>query len=173
MAPRGPPAVRRGYAATAAGRNAYAAAYGASWMRAPVERYVGRFHRRSQRTYTPSGPARDDLRRLGVPDVEVWGRGVDGEVFNSRHRSAEWRTRLELGDRFTFLHVGRLASEKRVDQIVTAYGEVLSRVPRDSTRLVIAGAGPREATLRAAAPPGTTFLGPARPARAEVPLARS
>jgi phosphatidylinositol alpha 1,6-mannosyltransferase len=55
--------------------------------------------------------------------------------------------------------VGRLAAEKRVEHIVQAYGVAQRMLPPDSTRLIIAGAGPQEPVLRAAAPPGTIFLG--------------
>jgi len=137
----------------------YAAAYGAPWLRATVAAYIARFHRRSERTYTPSGPARDDLMRSGVADVEVWGRGVDGNTYNPAHRSAAWRERLGLGERFAFLHVGRLAAEKRVEQIVEAYAAAQRRLPPDSTRLIIAGAGPRQSAIRAAAPADTIMLG--------------
>ena len=137
----------------------YMPAYGLPWLEKSVGRYLGRFHRRSARAYTPSGPAREDLLRGGVRDVEVWGRGVDADLYNPRNRSENLRAKLELGDRFTFLHVGRLASEKRVEQIVAAYAIALRGLPPDSTRLVIAGAGPRQDTIRAAAPPGTIFLG--------------
>jgi glycosyltransferase involved in cell wall biosynthesis len=137
----------------------YAAAYGAPWLRAGVAAYIARFHRRSERTYTPSGPARSDLLRTGVTDVEVWGRGVDAVTYNPSHRSAAWRDRLALGDRVAFLYVGRLAAEKRVEQIVDAYTAALERLPPDSTRLIIAGAGPRESAIRASAPAGTVMLG--------------
>ena len=137
----------------------YAAAYGIPWMRGPISRYIARFHRRSRRTYTPSHPAREDLLRNGAGDVEVWGRGVDIAAYHPQHRSAAWRERLGLGDRFTFVYVGRLAAEKRVEHIVRAYAIAQSRLPGDSTRLVIAGAGPQEPALRASAPSGTIFLG--------------
>jgi len=128
-------------------------------MRGPISRYIARFHRRSRRTYTPSYPARDDLRRTGVEDVEVWGRGVDIDAYHPRHRSAAWRDQHGIGDRFAFLYVGRLAAEKRVEQIAEAYGVARRTLPPDSTRLVIAGAGPQEAAVRALAPPDTIFLG--------------
>ena len=137
----------------------YTTAYGAPWLTRAVSAYLSRFHRRSRRTYTPSGPARSDLMATGVSDVEVWGRGVDGETYNPRHRSTAWRERLGLGDRFAFLYVGRLASEKRIDHIIEAYAIARRALPPDSTRLVIAGAGPREAAVRSTAPPDTVFLG--------------
>jgi glycosyltransferase involved in cell wall biosynthesis len=137
----------------------YMPAYGLPWLEKTVWNYLGRFHKRSARVYTPSGPAREDLLRRGVRDVEVWGRGVDAEVYNPINRSESLRASLNLGDRFTFLHVGRLAFEKRVDQIVAAYAAALPHLPPDSTRLVIAGAGPRQDEIRAEAPAGTIFMG--------------
>jgi glycosyltransferase involved in cell wall biosynthesis len=137
----------------------YTDSYGIPWLRGTIESYITRFHRRSRRTYTPSAPSREDLLRCGIRDVEVWGRGVDVAAYNPRLRSEALRERLGLGRRFTFLYVGRLAHEKNVEQIVEAYRLALPSLPADSTRLVIAGAGPREPVLRAAAPPGVTFLG--------------
>ncbi len=137
----------------------YAAAYGMPWLVRPLSAYLSRFHLRARRTYTPSGPARDDLWRIGVRDVEVWGRGVDAEKFHPARRSMELRNRLGLGGAFTFLYVGRLAAEKGVDVVFEAYRQVEAQLPAGSVRLVIAGAGPEEARLRTAAPTGTVFLG--------------
>jgi phosphatidylinositol alpha 1,6-mannosyltransferase len=133
--------------------------YGIGWLRKPVMSYLARFHRRSLRTYTPSAPSRADLLEHGVHDVEVWGRGVDISAYSRRHRSDALREKLGLGNRFTFLYVGRLAHEKNAEIIAEAYRKAIGMLPPDSTRLVIAGAGPREAAVRAAAPEGTIFLG--------------
>jgi glycosyltransferase involved in cell wall biosynthesis len=137
----------------------YAEAYGAGWLRTPVSRYIGRFHRRSRRVYTPSTASRKDLLALGPADVEVWGRGVDTEHFHPGRRSQELRALLGMGSRFTFLYVGRLAPEKRTDQVVAAFRLASGMLPRGVIHLVMAGSGPREAELRASAPPGVTFLG--------------
>ncbi len=137
----------------------YAEAYGAGWLRAPVSSYIGRFHRRSRRVYTPSSASRKDLLALGPEDVEVWGRGVDTEHFHPGRRSQELRAAFGMGSRFTFLYVGRLASEKRADQVIAAFRLARESLPRGVIHLVVAGTGPREAELRSAAPPGVTFLG--------------
>jgi glycosyltransferase involved in cell wall biosynthesis len=137
----------------------YAEAYGKSWLRGTVSSYLGRFHRRSRRVYTPSTVSRDDLMRLNVSDVEVWGRGVDAELFNPNRRNQEIRSRLGLGERFTFLYVGRLAPEKRPEQMMEAFRLAGALVPAGTIQLVIAGTGPLEAQLRATAPPGVVFLG--------------
>ncbi len=139
----------------------YADAYGLPWLRPSIARSIARFHRRSRRIYTPSSASGDDLRRMGVvvDAVEVWGRGVDTDIYTPARRSAALRARLGVVDRFLFLYVGRLAPEKRVTQVVEAYRIAASRLAPDSTRLVIAGAGPSEAAVRAAASESVIVLG--------------
>jgi phosphatidylinositol alpha 1,6-mannosyltransferase len=137
----------------------YTEAYGAHWLKGVVSRYIARFHKTSRRVYTPSTVARQDLLRLGLTDVEVWGRGVDIELFHPGRRGEALRAALGMGSRYTFLYVGRLASEKRADQVLDAFRLASEMLPRGVIHLVVAGTGPREAELRAAAPPGVSFLG--------------
>jgi phosphatidylinositol alpha 1,6-mannosyltransferase len=137
----------------------YADAYGKSWLRNAVSSYLRRFHQRSRRVYTPSTVSREDLLGLDLQDVEVWGRGVDAGLFRPARRSDECRAQLGLGDRFTFLYVGRLAAEKRPEQIVDAFRIAREMLPAGAIHLVIAGTGPCEDELRATAPPDVTFLG--------------
>ena len=137
----------------------YAEAYGAAWLRPAVTGYLGRFHRRSRRVYTPSQVTRRELLDLDLRDVEVWGRGVDTGVFHPGRRSQALRAELGMGSRFTFLYVGRLASEKRVDFVLEAFRQASTMVPRGVMHLILAGTGPCEAELKAAAPPEVTFLG--------------
>ncbi len=137
----------------------YAVAYGFPWLRPSVSRYIARFHRRSRRTYTPSVPARQDLVDMGVPRVEVWGRGVDVNVFHPRRRSIPLRSAYSIDGKFVFLHVGRLAAEKGVRRILEAFGAARELLPAGAMHLVIAGTGPEERALRTSAPPDVTFLG--------------
>jgi phosphatidylinositol alpha 1,6-mannosyltransferase len=122
----------------------YAEAYGLGWLRRPVSRYLGRFHHRSRRVYTPSTASRQDLLRLGLDDVEVWGRGVDTELFHPGRRSQAMRAALGIGSRFTFLYVGRLAPEKRAGQIIDAFRFASQLLPKGIIHLIMAGVGPRE-----------------------------
>ncbi len=57
------------------------------------------------------------------------------------------------------MYVGRLAPEKRAEQIVHAFRLASESLPRGVIHLIMAGTGPCEAKLRAAAPPGVAFLG--------------
>jgi phosphatidylinositol alpha 1,6-mannosyltransferase len=137
----------------------YAEAYGAPWLRGAMTGYLRRFHRRSLRVYTPSNVTRAELVGLGLSDVEVWGRGVDTAVFHPGRRSQRLRAELGMGSRFTFLYVGRLAAEKRVDFVLEAFRQASAIVPRGVMHLILAGTGPCEPELKAAAPPEVTFLG--------------
>jgi glycosyltransferase involved in cell wall biosynthesis len=99
------------------------------------------------------------VQRLGAPEVEVWGRGVDTELFHPGRRSQALRAALGMGSGFTFLYVGRLAPEKRPGQILEAFRLASETLPRGVIHLIVAGTGPLESELRAAAAPGVTFLG--------------
>jgi glycosyltransferase involved in cell wall biosynthesis len=137
----------------------YAESYGVPWLRGPVTRYLRRFHRRSRRVYTPSAVTQGELWSLGLDQVEVWGRGVDTTVFHPRRRSQELREALGMGSRFTFVYVGRLAAEKRVDVVLDAFRRAAALVPRGVIHLIIAGTGPQAAALKASAADGVSFLG--------------
>ncbi len=138
----------------------YTAEYGAAWLREPVRQYLRRFHLRSDRVYTPGLAARDELCGLGISTVEVWGRGVDAELFHPARRDVSLRQAYGGDDVFLLLHVGRLAAEKGVERIVEAFA-VARRLlgHRREIRLIIAGTGPREPALRKLAGEGVTFLG--------------
>ena len=137
----------------------YADAYGVSWLRRPVEQWISRVHRLADRTYTPSTVARAELERMGVQRTEVWGRGIDTDLFHPGHRSQALRVRLDIERAFTFLYVGRLAPEKNVALLLAAFDEVQRQRPPGSVRLLIVGHGPAEAALRRQAGAHVTFLG--------------
>jgi len=137
----------------------YTEAYGVPWLRRPVSRYIEHFHQRSARVFTPSAPARDDLRALGVRDVEVWGRGVDIAAFSPARRSQPLRVAYGVDDAVVFLHVGRLAAEKGVDRVIRAFNRARDLLPARAARLIIAGSGPAEMTLRDLAGPDVLFVG--------------
>jgi glycosyltransferase involved in cell wall biosynthesis len=137
----------------------YTDAYGMPWLHASVTNYLARFHRRAQRTYTPSVPARQDLLNMGLADVEVWGRGVDVDLFHPSKRSTPLRTALGIDEKFVFIHVGRLAAEKNVSVVLEAFRQARRLLPEGAVHLLVAGTGPVEQDLRRSAPESVTFLG--------------
>jgi phosphatidylinositol alpha 1,6-mannosyltransferase len=137
----------------------YTRSYGIAWLGGAVSSYLRRFHRRSRRVYTPSSVSREQLLRLGISDVEIWGRAVDTQLFHPGRRSQAMRAAFGIGSRFTFLYVGRLAPEKGVEHVLESFRLASDLLPKGVIHLILAGTGPREPALRAAAPPGVTFLG--------------
>ncbi len=135
----------------------YADSYGTPWLRPAIAGYIGRFHRRALRSYTPSAPAASDLRAMGVPHVEVWGRGVDTRTFAPTRRRTP--RRFEGSGVLTLLHVGRLAPEKGVERILDAFALARRQLGDGKIELVIAGTGPAEGELRRRAGAGVRFLG--------------
>ena len=96
-------------------------------------------------TLAPSRLIQSEMQRLGIKDVGLWKRGVDAEKFNPRYANADMRNALSDGhpEDVIMLYVGRLGSEKQIDQIKA----VLEQVP--GTRLALVGDGPARGDLKA------------------------
>ncbi len=155
-------AIRRGLPLTTSyhtdfGR--YTESYGVPWLRQSVQRYLARFHGAARCTFTPSGVARADLEHLGIAHGVTWGCGVDTALFHARHRNDLLRETMAPPGACIFLHVGRMAAEKGVEQIVAAYHLARSALPPDTIHLVVAGSGPRQDQVRAGGTDHVTFLG--------------
>lgn len=102
-----------------------------------------RIHADADLTLVPSSAYKEYLQTLGVARLAMWGRGVDAEQFNPRHRSPRLRTSWlsPNPDRVLVGYVGRLAPEKRVAAL-----NVLQSDPR--IQLVVIGDGPQRAELQ-------------------------
>jgi 1,2-diacylglycerol 3-alpha-glucosyltransferase len=89
----------------------------------------------------PTAFAERKLRAHGLTaPTFVLSNGVPADV-----RPARAEKPAELADKIVILCVGRLAAEKRQDQVIDA---VARSVFRDQIHLVLAGGGPREEMLR-------------------------
>ena len=103
------------------------------------------------RTLAPSSASAAELHAHGIERVWLWGRGVDTARFDPARRSDALRAELAPGGEVLVGYVGRLAVEKRVQDLAQVAG-----LP--GVRLVIVGSGPAEQAIRRALP-GATFLG--------------
>lgn len=77
--------------------------------------------------------------------IDVWKKGIDVDVFNPRFKSAAMRERMSNGhpEAPLFTYVGRLGSEKRLEDFVY----ILKQIPE--SRLALVGGGPSEDDLMA------------------------
>lgn len=133
---------------------AYAARYGFPSAEPLLWRQVQRIHQRATVTLAPSSYAERQLSQHRIDRVRRWGRGVDAERFAPGRRDEAWRARIAPGEGRIVGYVGRLASEKQVDDL-----RVLATLPH--VRLVIVGDGPLRARLEQLMPTAhfTGFLG--------------
>lgn len=80
------------------------------------------------------------LRLAGLPPADIIQPGIDLQHFSPGER-AEARRRVELpADAAVVLYVGRLAADKNVETLMTAFARLPPRTPRP--RLLIIGDGP-------------------------------
>jgi phosphatidylinositol alpha 1,6-mannosyltransferase len=110
-----------------------------SWLR--------RVHNTADLTLAPSSAIAYQLRRQGIGPIAMWGRGVDGELFDPRRRDERWRDEVGNG-RLLVGFVGRLAPEKRVELLAP-----VAHLP--GVQLVIVGDGPRRRSLQRLMPTAT------------------
>jgi len=113
---------------------------------AACAKWVGRIHKRSTRTLVPSRSSYLQLDGLGVPNLHVWGRGVDLDLFGPGNRNRElhdkWaRVGKKNGDQLVVGYVGRLAAEKQVRRL-------RELADLAGIRLVVVGDGPEMKWLR-------------------------
>ena len=119
-------------------------------------RYVRQLARQVDLVLVASDFARNDLARFGVTNTRRVPLGVDADTFHPsrRARRDQTRARWNLGGGPVALYTGRLTLEKQLMTAVRAWRQV--RTP--DAVLVLAGAGPQAAALKAAAGPNVRFL---------------
>jgi alpha-1,6-mannosyltransferase len=112
--------------------------------------YVRRLGRMVRATLAPSDFVARELECQGVDRVVRVSLGVDLGRFHPRRRAAaaETRRRHGLPEGPLAIYVGRLAAEKEVDLLLTAWREVERRT---GARLVLVGDGPARRRLHRSA----------------------
>jgi glycosyltransferase involved in cell wall biosynthesis len=125
--------------------------------------YFRWFHNQARVTLVPSQATRQRLLEGGVRHVEIWSRGVDGQLFHPRHRSVELRRALGLSeDGVLLVYVGLLAAEKNLSTLLAAFARLRRQfgpVRARSVCLALVGGGPLAARLQAHKPEGVFLVG--------------
>jgi len=120
----------------------FARHYGLTIAHDSLKKWVAKIHSRATRTLAPSKWSCEDLEKSGVQNVHLWQRGVDSIKFSPAKRDIDLRCELlgDRPDRKLVGYVGRLANEKRIDDLATLE-------KRDDIQLVIVGEGPARMRL--------------------------
>lgn len=137
--------------------DSYSRHYGLGWLELFVRRHLRRLHNRGDLTLVPSHQLASDLAINGYRNVRLVARGVDTALFNPARRNQALRTEWGVApDQLVVLHVGRLAPEKNLRLVFSAFKTIRQFVP--DARLVLVGDGPARRHLEAAHP-GHIFAG--------------
>jgi len=132
----------------------YMERYGLEFAGPLLEAITAAIHRPATISLAPTQDGKDFLHKIGIDNVELWGRGVDAELFRLERRTSasvrKLRERFAPDGERIIGYVGRLAPEKQVARLMEVCG-----IP--NTRVVIVGDGPDRLELedRFAGDPGT------------------
>lgn len=131
----------------------FAKQYGFGGAEKSLQKIIYRIHSQSDRTLAPSTASCLDLHLAGVPEVYLWRRGVNGNLFNPSKKSQQLRSVWRGADKNKLIvgFVGRLAQEKRVSDL-----QAIANNP--NLQLVIVGDGPHRKKLEKQLP-NALFLG--------------
>lgn len=121
----------------------YLERYGLSLAKPLMERITASIHQGATLNLAPTKQSADYLRAIGVENTDVWGRGVEVELFHPLQKldpeTHELRGQL-AGDQILVGFIGRLAPEKQVDRMRELFG-----LPNVS--FVVVGEGPERGRL--------------------------
>lgn len=131
--------------------HAYSRHYGIGWLQRPILAYLRKFHNRTSTTMVPTEALKRELDGCGFRNLRVIARGVDTQLFSPTRRDDALRAQWGAGsDTLVVLYVGRMAAEKNLAALVSAYEAM--RTERPDLRLVMVGDGPIRSELQQRCP---------------------
>jgi glycosyltransferase involved in cell wall biosynthesis len=127
--------------------HSYSTHYGVGFLKHVIGGYLRGFHNRAVCTFVPTRQLRAQLLGEGYRELEVVARGVDTRLFNPARRSPLLRRQwgVEDGDPVV-AYVGRIAPEKNLPLVLSAFAAMREREPR--ARLVLVGDGPARGQMQ-------------------------
>ena len=109
-----------------------------------LDKAVAAIHSPATLNLAPTAQTAQYLRNLGISSVDVWGRGVDLDLFHPNRKlepaTAALRAKWAPNGEKIVGYVGRLAAEKQVHRMAELFGT-------PNTRFVIVGDGPERKRL--------------------------
>lgn len=129
----------------------YSKHYGVGLLKKPIEGYLKKLHNLTQATMVPTRAMVAELQSRGYKNVTLMSRGVATELFHPDKRSMELRASWGVEpDTLVVVHVGRLAKEKNVPLVISAFRAIQSRGPK--AKLVFVGDGPMRTQVEMSCP---------------------
>lgn len=118
--------------------------YNLSFARPILDKLVQTIHTPATMNLAPTPEGAKYLTDLGVPQVDVWGRGVDLDLYHPNRKFSDEVKNLKAqyapNGEAIIGYVGRIAAEKQVHRFAELF-----EIP--NTKVVIVGDGPERARL--------------------------
>lgn len=125
---------------------AYAPMYHVPYMEEFVNAATKMIYSRTDRILVPSRSSQKQLRKIGLKNIGVFGRGVDHVLFDPDKSNKEVLKNYNLDpNKTTLVYVGRLAGEKSLPELVTSYKELKKQYP--NVQILFIGDGPARASI--------------------------
>ncbi|WP_316571373.1 glycosyltransferase family 1 protein [Neobacillus sp. YIM B06451] len=121
-------------------------------------KYMAWFNKPFQKIYVPSTETLNQLQRHGFSNLELWGRGVDCNLYHPDYNKLSGRMRYNAGNKLLFTYAGRLAPEKDLNTLMNVAATLPERI-KQQVQWVIVGDGPIREELEAMAPDNMVFTG--------------
>lgn len=130
----------------------YLGYYGLQWLEPYALKYLRRFYGQCAQIYAPAESMAQVLRAQGMShDIRLWGRGVDGLLFNPGRRDAAWRQTLGFAESDVVVaFVGRLVLEKGLGVFADAVDAAAAR--NSNVKVLVVGEGPEAGWFKARLP---------------------
>jgi len=129
----------------------YSQHYGIGLFKKPIEGYLKKLHNRTQATLVPTRAMVAELQSRGYNNVSLMSRGVATDQFHPDRRSRALRATWGVEpNTLVAIHVGRLAKEKNIALVISAFRAIQTRVP--DAKLVFVGDGPLRKQVEVACP---------------------
>ena len=132
--------------------------YNLAFIEPLVVVWLRKLYRRCDALVTPSESFAQVLREQRMNyDIDIWSRGVDREIFNSKRRDLDWRGQQGIADDVPVIgFLGRLVMEKGLDVFADAIDQLKRRkVPH---RVMVIGEGPAQGWFESRLP-DAAFVG--------------
>jgi glycosyltransferase involved in cell wall biosynthesis len=126
--------------------HSYGEHYGYGFVNKLVLNWMKGFHNKTLRTFVPSNDLIEQISKTGFQNLKLFARGVDTQLFGPHRRNNSLRENWGAdAETPVALYVGRLAGEKNLKLVVTAFRKMQQSLPR--IKLVLVGDGPERGAI--------------------------
>ncbi|MFW6016416.1 MAG: glycosyltransferase family 4 protein [bacterium] len=138
--------------------NQYLEYYNMNFLEGTAWKFLKWFHNQALCNYCPSRDTLNYLRSKGFRNLDIWGRGIDADLFSPEYRDLNFIRKHNLENKVSLLYVGRLAREKNISLLIDSFTK-LNEKYQNNIALIITGDGPLINDLKKRADKNTIFTG--------------